>query len=100
MPRLPNVVWRARPVCEETLLAFCEMLGTVAGNVALTLGAKGGIYIGGRVVPPMLAFFERSASAPASNRRALLRLSGAHPHAGDHGKISTLIGMSAMLSAA
>ena len=51
---------RLCPVCEETLEVFCEMLGTVAGNVALTLGAKGGIYIGGRIVPQMSEFFERS----------------------------------------
>jgi glucokinase len=30
---------------------FCAMLGTVAGNLALTLGARGGIYIGGGIVP-------------------------------------------------
>jgi glucokinase len=27
------------------------MLGTVAGNLAITLGAQGGIYIGGGIVP-------------------------------------------------
>jgi hypothetical protein len=27
------------------------MLGTVAGNLAVTLGAQGGIYIGGGIVP-------------------------------------------------
>ena len=27
------------------------MLGTVAGNLAVTLGASGGIYIGGGIVP-------------------------------------------------
>jgi glucokinase len=30
---------------------FCAMLGTAAGNLALTLGAKGGVYIGGGIVP-------------------------------------------------
>ena len=37
---------------------FCAMLGTVAGNLALTLGAKGGIYIAGgilRQIPDYLA---------------------------------------------
>jgi glucokinase len=32
---------------------FCAMLGTVAGNLALTLGAKGGIYIAGGILRQM-----------------------------------------------
>ena len=47
-------------VCVETLETFCEMLGTIAGNVAITLGARGGIYIGGGIVPRLGAFFDRS----------------------------------------
>ena len=37
------------------------MLGTMAGNLALTLGARGGIYIGGGIVP---RFGERFAQSP------------------------------------
>ncbi len=32
---------------------FCAMLGTVAGNVALTLGARGGVYIAGGILRHM-----------------------------------------------
>lgn len=39
------------PVCVETVDCFCAMLGTVASNLALTLGALGGVYIGGGIVP-------------------------------------------------
>jgi glucokinase len=39
------------PTCDEAVELFCTMLGTVAGNLALTLGAKGGIYLGGGIVP-------------------------------------------------
>jgi len=39
------------PLCVETTHLFCAMLGTVAGNLALTLGARGGVYIGGGIVP-------------------------------------------------
>jgi glucokinase len=39
------------PLCVETTRLFCAMLGTVAGNLALTLGARGGVYIGGGIVP-------------------------------------------------
>ncbi|MEF7612828.1 glucokinase [Aquincola sp. MAHUQ-54] len=30
---------------------FCGLLGSVAGNLALTVGAQGGLYIGGGIVP-------------------------------------------------
>ena len=39
------------PLCVETLDTFCGMLGTAAGNLAITLGAQGGVYIGGGIVP-------------------------------------------------
>ncbi len=51
---------RTCPVCDETIERFCEMLGTVAGNLALTLGAKGGVYIGGGIVPRLGERFDRS----------------------------------------
>lgn len=38
-------------VCSRTLDTFCALLGGFAGNVALTLGARGGVYIGGGIVP-------------------------------------------------
>ncbi len=41
----------AEPLCREAVDQFCAMLGTVAGNLALTLGAIGGVYIGGGIVP-------------------------------------------------
>ena len=39
---------------------FCAMLGTVAGNLALTLGAKGGIYVGGGILRHMPRYFANS----------------------------------------
>jgi len=47
-------------LCLETLNCFAGMLGTVAANLAVTLGARGGIYIGGGVVPHLGAWFARS----------------------------------------
>lgn len=38
-------------ICSRTVDAFCALLGSFAGNVALTLGARGGVYIGGGIVP-------------------------------------------------
>lgn len=39
---------------------FCAMLGTVAGNLALTLGARGGIFIAGGILRHMPEYFARS----------------------------------------
>src|SRR5450830_1297270 len=47
-------------LCDDVIEAFCCMLGTVAGNVAVTLGALGGIYIGGGIVPRLGPRFDRS----------------------------------------
>lgn len=48
------------PLCKQTLSLFCEMLGTMAGNLAISLGATGGIYIGGGIVPRLGQFFADS----------------------------------------
>ncbi|MFD2270815.1 glucokinase [Undibacterium arcticum] len=45
------------PVCVRTLDVFCALLGSFAGNVALTLGARGGVYIGGGIVPRFSQYF-------------------------------------------
>ena len=47
-------------VCAEALEAFCAVLGTAAANLAVTLGALGGIYIGGGIVPQFGDYFDRS----------------------------------------
>jgi len=46
--------------CVEALALFCAFLGIAAGNVALTLGARGGVYIGGGIVPQLGAWFAAS----------------------------------------
>ena len=49
------------PQCREAVVIFCAMLGTFAGDAALTLGARGGVYIMGGIVPRMLEVFRHSA---------------------------------------
>jgi glucokinase len=51
----------ADPQCAEALAMFCGALGTAAGNLAITLGARGGVYIGGGIVPKLGDYFERSS---------------------------------------
>jgi glucokinase len=46
--------------CVRTVDCFCGVLGSVAGSVALTLGATGGMYIGGGIVPRLGALFAGS----------------------------------------
>lgn len=48
------------PQALDTLNIFCAMLGSVAGNLALTLGARGGVYVGGGIVPRLGAWFDGS----------------------------------------
>jgi glucokinase len=48
------------PQAREALALFCAMLGSVAGNLALTLGARGGVYVGGGIVPRLGAWFDSS----------------------------------------
>ncbi|KMN37723.1 glucokinase [Chromobacterium sp. LK1] len=50
----------ACPSCRETLEVFCGMLGGAAANLALNLGARGGVYLGGGIVPRLRGFFEQS----------------------------------------
>jgi glucokinase len=44
----------------EVIDVFCGMLGGVAGNLVLTLGATGGVFIGGGILPRWGALVERS----------------------------------------
>lgn len=47
-------------LARQTLDVFCGLLGSFAGNVALTVGARGGVYIGGGIVPKLGALFAAS----------------------------------------
>ncbi len=41
------------PVCHQTLELFLGWLGAAAGNLALTVCARGGVFIGGGIVPAL-----------------------------------------------
>jgi glucokinase len=47
-------------LCLEVLECFCGMLGAAAANLAVTLGAFGGIFIGGGIVPRLGEWFRTS----------------------------------------
>ncbi|SMF04908.1 glucokinase [Alteromonadaceae bacterium Bs31] len=46
--------------CRQTLDVFCSFIGSLAGNIALTYGAKGGVYLGGGVLPRIADFLKAS----------------------------------------
>jgi glucokinase len=47
-------------ISRMVLELFCGMLGTVAGNVALMFGARGGVFIAGGIAPRMTHFIAGS----------------------------------------
>jgi glucokinase len=50
----------ANTPCGATLARFCAMLGAVTGDIALTLGARGGVMIAGGIAPRILPFLKAS----------------------------------------
>jgi glucokinase len=50
----------ACPTSQAALDIFCATLGGFAGNVALTYGARGGVYVAGGIVPRILDFLANS----------------------------------------
>jgi len=49
------------PRAVEALDRFCRILGTVAGDNVLTLGARGGVYLCGGILPRVREFFLHSS---------------------------------------
>jgi len=49
---------RGDAVAQETIRHFCAMLGTVAGNLALSYGARGGIYLAGGIIGKLGPLFD------------------------------------------
>ena len=49
------------PICGTAVEMFCAMMGTVASDLALTVGSRGGVYIAGGIVPKLGKLFIESA---------------------------------------
>ena len=47
-------------IAVEALNTFCAFLGSFAGNMALTFGARGGVYIAGGISPRIVDFLRKS----------------------------------------
>lgn len=59
-PAIVKLAQGGDALARETVDCFCAMFGTLAGNVAVTLGAVGGVYLGGGVIPKLGKLFENS----------------------------------------
>ena len=44
----------------EAVAMMSGILGSIAGNLALTLGARGGVFVGGGIVPKLGSYFDGS----------------------------------------
>ena len=62
------------PACAEAVQMFCAMLGGFAGNMALTFGARGGVYIAGGIAPKLgAAILRRSGFRPRFEAKGRFR---------------------------
>lgn len=87
-------------VCVDTLEVFCSLLGTAAANLAVTLGALGGIYIGGGIVPRLGAYFDQSPfRARFEEKGRFSRYVAAIPTYVITAEHATFIGVAAILAA-
>jgi glucokinase len=48
------------PIASEAHSIFFSLLGTAAGNLALTVGASGGVFVSGDIVPKLIEKFLQS----------------------------------------
>jgi len=55
-----NALSKQCDICDQSLAQFCRILGSFAGNLALTLASFGGVYIAGGIVPRFIKYFQHS----------------------------------------
>jgi glucokinase len=58
-----QITERAVEGCADSLATvnrFCAVLGSTAGDIALTLGARGGVFIAGGIAPRIIDILEKS----------------------------------------
>jgi glucokinase len=59
-------------IMAETLATFCSFLGSFAGNLALTYGAKGGIYMAGGILPRFTDYLTNSLFTQQFNNKGVM----------------------------
>jgi glucokinase len=61
------------PVSRAALDMFCAMLGTFAGNAALSFGARGGVFIAGGIAPRIVDYLLKSEFRARFDAKGRLR---------------------------
>ena len=61
------------PVCGAALAIFCGVLGALAGNLALTVLATGGVFVAGGIAPRVLPFLQKGLFREAFERKGRLQ---------------------------
>lgn len=59
-----NLAKQGEPLARKTLGMFFALLGTMAADLAVTTGARGGVYIAGGIVPRLAAELKKSEFRP------------------------------------
>jgi glucokinase len=59
-PDVTNLAKQGEPLARKTLAMFFAMLGTVASDLAVTTGARGGVYVAGGIVPRVVTEIGKS----------------------------------------
>jgi glucokinase len=59
-PEISRRALAGEVVAVNAVLMFFDMLGNVAGDLAMAFGSRGGVYIGGGITPKLLDFARRS----------------------------------------
>jgi glucokinase len=87
------------PTSRAALHMFCAMLGSFAGNVALTYGARGGVYIAGGIAPRILDFLSASEFRQRFEKKGRLRayLESTPSHVIVH-PAATFLGLTSLLA--
>jgi glucokinase len=89
------------PLCSLTINTFCEMLGSMAGNIALLFCARGGVFIGGGIVPKILPLLVASGfRARFESKGRLAEYLAPIPTAVIVAEMPALAGLGAMLGQA
>ncbi len=60
------------PLAIEAMNIFCDGVGTLVGNSVVTYVAKGGVYLGGGILPRMVDFFRQSGFERRMKERGAL----------------------------
>lgn len=87
------------PACRRTVSTFLDILASVAGDLALAFSARGGVLVGGGIVPRLLPLINhdafRTRFANKGRMRPLLEAVGVHVITAPH---PTLTGAAAHLT--